>query len=933
MVTFKVNGVQVSTDKTEDTLLHFLRNDLGLKSVKDGCSMGQCGTCTVIVNHKAVRSCTRKVKMLEGAEIETVEGIGSKEQLHPVQTAFLICHAFQCGFCTPGMIMAVKALLDENINPTDAEIKKALRNNYCRCTGYQQIIDAVHVASEILRGVRDNTVDNGNGWVGESPSSKHGEEKVMGLPIFTDDIVEADAYEGVFLFSKYPHAKIISIDTTLAERMPGLIRIFTSDNIPGNKYFNEDFIENEQGDKINLGQPILAIDKVCYIGEPVCLVIAKTEKQARDAAAQIVVEYKQLPVYSNTMEALQTDAIQIHEGLTNDYYHLSISKGDVQAAKDIADIVLQKDFETHQVDHGLLETSVAFSKIGVDGRLELYSSCQSLTSIQNCVCKALDIPKDHLHYVNKAIAGGFGGREGNICHIAAAMGAYLLKHAVRVSMTRDEMQAFAPKRHAIKFHYELSAMSDGTITGIKGRAEGDTGAYSNYGNFVMKCVTVMGAGPYNIPNIDLASMAVFTNNTVAGGFRGYGSTQTTAIVETMLDELACKLKIDGYTLRKKNAMKVGSQTPVGQVIEYSCGFNEALDAVMQAYLKDGKPTPSASSKKVGVGIAGGYKNQGVGKGTVDGSGAAIDITPNGRICVFGGGVDLGQGHDTVICQIAATRLRVPYDIIDVAWNDDDTTPYTTGSTSASRATYMSGNAVLGACRIFEQNVFSFVQEHFSLSDNWHLQFERNGVSASTENEDRLVTYQEIIDMANTLKVKLRADYYYADTKCVPIPNDGNNPTNSSDHNIYTTYMFSAQIAVVEVDTETGDVTVKKVYSASDLGRMINPQNVYGQIYGGIVQGMGLCLYEHWDLEEGYIKTKGYRALGIPNITQMPEIIPIAIEEGHPHGPYNAKGFSEGCLNTTTPAILNAIYDAVGVRINSIPVDKEYLRSQICTSNR
>lgn len=921
MISFTVNGTKVSTEKSEETLLHFLRNDLGLKSVKDGCSAGQCGTCTVIINGKAVRSCTRKLKVLQDAVIETLEGIANEGELHPIQTAFLTCHAFQCGYCTPGMIMAVKALLDTVPDPTDEEIKKALRNNYCRCTGYQQIIEAVHLASKIMRGLRPNEIDNGMGWVGESPASKHGVERVTGKPIYTDDMDFSGAYEGVFLFSKYPHAWIKGIDTAEAEKMPGIVRIFTAKDIPGKNSFCEDTVTDENGDPVILGQPVLAFDRVRYVGEPVCLVIGESVKLARDAADKICVDYDPLPVYVSPEMSLSEGAMRIHSSVKNDYAYCRTKKGNIEEAFKKADIVLKKDFKTHQVDHAILETSVAIARIGEDGRLELFASSQGITGIQKEVCEVLNIPRGKLHYFNRAVAGGFGGREDNICHAAAALAALTLHHSVRVSMTRDEMQAFAPKRHAVQLHYELAAMKDGTIIGLKGEAVGDTGAYSNHGNAVMRCVTAMGAGPYYIPNVEMCSVTVFTNNSVSGGFRGYGSTQTTAAMETLMDELAVVTGIDAYSLRKKNALRIGLQTSVGQVIEYSCGLSEALDAVKRAYEKDGKPLPSSPEKKVGVGFAAGIKNQGFGKGLVDGSGAAIRLTETGAIQLIGGGVELGQGHDTVICQIAATYLGVPYDMVDVAWHDDDITPYTTGSTSASRATYMSGNAVLGACEKFRTTVFKYVRTNFDVEEDSILSFASDGIISEKNDSRKRIPYIEIAKRAAKSGVTLREDYYYVDEKCVPLSENANNSTNSTDHNIYTTYSFSAQIAVVEVDTVTGEVKVLKIYSASDLGRMINPKNVYGQMYGGVIQGMGLCLTERWELENGIVKTKGYRALGVPDITKMPEIMPIGIEELHPHGPYNAKGFSEGCLNTTTPAILNAIYDAVGIRINSIPVGK------------
>lgn len=923
-VTFTVNNKTVTTDELDKSLLNFLREDLGLTGAKDGCSRGQCGTCTVIVNKKAVRSCCRKVKSLDGAVIETIEGISDGNKLHPIQIAFLKCHAYQCGFCTPGMIMAVKALLDSNPHPTDDEIKEALKYNYCRCTGYVQIIEAVRMAIDIIDGKESAEIDNGTGWLGESPITKHGIERVTGTATFGNDYKLDGALEGRLFFPEHPHANILSIDLSEAEKMPGVVKIFTHKDIPGDKYYSYD------SDGINeYKQQIYAIDKVRFLGDPIALVVADTANHAYDAMKAIKVEYEVLPVIGTMDEALDPNSTRVHEEFPNQFSGTKIKKGNVERAFAQSDLIVERDFEASRIDHGILELCTAKADIGEDGRLNLYGACQGHVKVPKEVKRALDISDDQLHYINLALGGGFGGRENSTAHIHAALAAWILKKPVRVTMTREEMQIFTPKKHGIRFHYKVGVTKDGTLTAMKANAVGDTGAYSCTGHFVMRLSADMGAGPYDVPNIDFDFKAVFTNNAVCGAMRGYGSTQTAACVEVIMDEIAEKLNISPYDLRMKNALKVGKETPSGQILEYSIGFEECMNAVKEAYSKDfgHLPEPSGPNKKVGIGWAGAYKNHADGHATLDGAGARVRINKHGKIELVLGEVEYGTGHDTVCAQIAAQNLHMRFDDIDVAWHDSDETPYTTGSTNGSRATYMSGNAVLGALYKFKEQLFDFVAKTYGI-DKEYLDTCVDGVCDVRPEKAFCVSIQEIAEEAKAVNEKLDVEYYFRDISAWNEPEDANNYGKFEKNRIFVTYIFAAQIAIVEVDEITGEVKVLRVYSASDLGKAINPALINGQIYGGVMNGVGYALSEEYKMENGIPAAKGYRDLGVGSIKDTPEIIPLMVENTHPFGPYGAKGFSEGCLNPAAPAILNAIYDAVGVRIYKLPVKKDKLAAAI-----
>lgn len=915
-VTFKVNGNTITTDDTEKILLRYLREDLGLVGSKDGCSQGQCGTCTVIVNGKATRSCLKKLKMLDGADIQTIEGISRDGKLHPIQTAFLICHSYQCGFCTPGLIMAIKALLDENPHPSDELVKEHLKKNLCRCTGYKQILDAVHVAIDILDGKRPNEVHNGMGWVGESPTSKHGVERVTGAPLFTDDFPLKGALEGRLLFTQYPHAKILSIDTSEAEKMPGVVKVLTHKDIPGRKTFAE----------VEYPQQILAIEKVHCIGDPIALVFADTVAHADAATKAIKVDYEVLPVIGTAEEGLDPNSYRVHPEHPNAYHVSRSRKGDVEKGFAQADLILEQDFTTQRVEHAIMELDTCLATMHEDGRLYLYGTGQNPAKMKGDVMAAMNMTDDQIRHFVRPAGGAFGGREDLILHIYAALGAYHTRQPVRVSITRQQVHALTPKKHPITFHYKVGVKNDGTLTAIQGRALIDSGAYNSLGDFLATCTAAMGSGPYSIPNVDFASSVVFTNNTYGGCMRGYGSTQVTACNETLMDQVAEKLGMDPYEFRMKNGLDIGLQTPAGQIIDYSCGFKDCLTAVHDAFEKEGLPSPSAPGKKVGFGLAGAMKNQGYGNGMEDGAGTKITLLEDGSFLMHAGAVECGQGVDTIICQIAAQAMGVRYDDVEIGPLDDDVSPYSTGSTSASRATYGYGNSSFTVATRMKNKLLAYVGEKLGRNTSL-LEMGPEGVY-DLKDECFSMTYAEVARLAKDNGDVLEEEYYWVDKFVKPLVEDGNNLTNDPDQKVYTTYLFSAQIAVVEVDEETGEVKVLKMYAASDMGKAVNPAQVEGQLVGSVMMGLGYALSESFEQKDGYIIQKNLKDLGVPTIQDLPEIESFMVEETHPFGPYHAKGFTEGALNPAAPAVLNAIYNAVGVRVDSLPVNKSRLAAAI-----
>lgn len=917
-IVFQVNGKQVVAKEADQTLLHFLREELGLVGTKNGCEKGQCGTCTVLVNGSAVRACVYKVSRLRGAVVETIEGLSQGGKLHPIQAAFLKKSAFQCGFCTPGMIMATKALLDKNLNPTTDEIRKALSRNICRCTGYKKIIEAVQLAASAMRGETSIDLDEGKGWVGERAVRADGYAKVTGQPVYTDDYKIAGMLHGKMLFSDYPHALIVSVDTSEAKAMPGVVAVATFDDVPGRKDF---------GQGMEPQQPVIAGDKVRYVGDPVAVVYAETEAQAIKALEKIRVVYDPLPVYTTPEQSMEEGAVPIHEE-GNVLKHFHSEKGDVERGFLEADYIVEETFHVKSIDHGYLEPDAALSHFDEHGVLTVYGSVQGPINLKKDLMACLALPEDKVRVINLPNGGAFGGREEPSVHLQAALGTLLTGRPVRMIFSREELNLFSVKRHAMTLHYKLGATSDGKLTAIKTEIVGDTGAYASSGEYVLYRTVVFGAGPYEIPNASLDSWAVYTNNVTAGSMRGFGSTQPCFAMEVLLDMLARKCDINPFEIRRINGLDIGKQTTAGHVIQYGCGFQDALSTVQEAFSKDCLPQPSGPNKRIGFGVAGSMKNVGLGSGAPDNAWAQVELMEDGKICIHSGGVEFGQGHLTIALQIAAQALGLPITQLEIApfdtrWSLDG------GITTASRQTFVSGNAIKACCQLFKEELLNRVARLTGVSSS-ELTLSEKGVLSHKNSQGFPLTLQQVARLVAERNERIHTKHFYEAPKTNPLKECADNPNNLDvDYRIHFSYSFGVQAVVVEVDELTGEVEVLRVYAANDVGKAVNPDLVEGQIEGGVAMGIGYALSERFDMKDGYVLSRDFRSLGLPLSTDVPfDIRTFIIEENHPLGPFGATGMGELPLNNTAPAIVNAIYDAVGVRLTSLPVEREKIQKGI-----
>ena len=884
------------------TLLEVLRDELRLTGTKNGCGQGHCGACTVIVDGKAVRSCIYKAGRADGAHVETIEGLAEDGQLHPLQRAFIEHGAVQCGFCTPGMIMAAKALLDAHPQPTDEEIKHALKRNLCRCTGYTRIIQAIRGAAED-KPPQVPVTETPLAAVGRSLPRPDARAKVTGEATFAADLYFEGMLHARVLRSRYPHARLLRVDTSRAKTLPGVVAVLTADDVPGAK--NHGLVRPDW--------PVLAYDKVRYVGDAIALVAAETEEIAEKALELIQVEYEPLPVVTSPQMALASDAPLVHD-TGNLLKHIKVRKGDMEKGFAEADVIVEREYRTPSLDHAFLEPEAGVAAIDEDGKITVYVGSQIPFDDRRQIAASLAIPEQKVRVKATQVGGAFGGKEDISVQIHVALLAQATGRPVKLVFTREESMIVHPKRHATTIRLKTAATRDGQLTAVQAEIYGDAGAYASLSEHVMTRTATHAAGPYDVLNVKIDCYAAYTNNVPAGAFRGFGVPQAAFAIESQMDILAEKLGLLPFELRRKNALRVGATTATGQVLRESVGLLETIDRVEEEIEKRETSNVKRETSKSAIhnpqsairrgwGVACAYKNVGLGGGAADCAGAEVELTDDGRAIVRAGAAEVGQGLVGVLALVAAEELGLSYDSVEVLVADTDQT-LDGGATTASRQSFITGNAVrLAAQKVREALAQAASEELDAPPDS--LVFKDGRIYAG----EKSISLAETVALAKGERREVRASVVYQPPKTVPLGEVGD---------MHFAYGYATQAALVEVDINTGQVEVLKVIAAHDVGRALNPLGVAGQIEGGVVMGVGMALQEEFVMEEGIPKTTSLAKYRIPPIERTPEIVPIIVEDKASAGPYGAKGIGEIPSIPTAPAIINAIYNAISVRIYSPP---------------
>lgn len=893
-----INGRKTETRvDPKQRLLTFLRDELGLMGSKNGCGVGHCGACTVIIDGQAKRSCVVTMGYCEGRSIETIESLGADSRLHPLQTAFIDEGAVQCGFCTPGMIMAAKALLDRNQSPTEADVRAALKHNICRCTGYGAVFRAVSKAAAVLRGDQayEAPVFDGGQYVGADVPKKDSVAKVTGAPIFAGDLREEGMLHGVPVFSEHVYAKILSVDTSGAAEVPGVELVATGADVPGMNKFGL-FVPQ---------QPVICKDEVKYLGDVVACVYAASLEAAREAAAKVAVEYEVLEPMLDPEENFKEGAPVLHDDTENNIvHHVSVRKGDVEKGFAEADTIVENVYQTQAVEHAYLEPESCLSKM-VDGVLTLYSGSQGSLAYKKMIQENLNLDEDRARVVFTATGGGFGGKEEPTVQLLACLGTLLTERPVKMVMSREDSIRMSTKRHPMKIWMKHGVTSDGRITAMRSRVIGDAGAYMSQTKPVIFRSAVTASGPYFVQNVEADSYGVCTTKNPHGAFRGFGSTQASFACESQMDQLAAAIGMDPVKFRRINGFAEGVETSTGQMLHDGIGYLETLENAEKGLLEMKEEFASIERPehiKVGFGIASAYKNVGIGTGLADKAGAFVEITGQGRILVSIGAADMGQGVDTLSAQIAGDVLDIPYELIDVIACDTLTCP-DGGMTTASRQTFVTGNAVKEAAELLRDNLAEYL----------------NGVEE--------ITAETLLDIraraaGDGVKTRIEHDYYPPKTYAHRTDANYKEGEDRSTYDIHYSYCFASSAVALEVNEETGEVKVLKVHSSQDVGKAVHPKNVIGQIEGSVAMGVGLGLTEEFVVDGEKIHNKDLRSLGLLTSETMPPVVATFVEEAQEKGPFGAKGMGEVGLNPLAPAIANAVFDAVGKRVTQLPIKPE-----------
>ena len=676
MAVFTVNGRRVTAEKNQK-LLRFLRDELRLTSVKDGCSEGACGTCTVLIDGKPTKACVPQTDKLEGKSVITAEGLSDWEK--QVYTwAFGEAGAVQCGFCIPGMVISAKALLDVNPNPTREEAAFAIRNNICRCTGYVKIIDGILLAAGCFREGKlpEETAD----WkVGSRVHRVDVPEKVTGTGQYPDDIYLDGMIYGSAVRSQYPRARVLAIHTEEARALPGVVCVLTAADIPGS---------NKVGHLKKDWDTMIAVSDIThYLGDAICLVAAETPEILAQAKALVKVDYEELPAVHNPKEAMLPDAPLVHrEG--NLLAHKHIQRGNPAEALAKSKYLITRRFSTPWTEHAFLEPECAVACPDGDGVLVL-STDQGAYDTQHEIMGMLGLPAEQVKVRNCLVGGGFGGKEDVTVQHHAALIAYLTKRPVKVKFTRAESLLIHPKRHPMEMEFSLGCDENGIIQGVAAECIADTGAYASLGGPVLERACTHGAGPYQYEAYEIDGWAYYTNNPPAGAFRGFGVTQTCFCIETLMNEMADLVGISPWEIRYRNAIRPGGVLPNGQIVDESTGLLETLEAVKPYYeeaVKNGDP----------VGLACAMKNAGVGVGIPD-TGRVRLAVQDGKVHIFAGASCIGQGLGTVLVQTVCGETGVSRN--DVVYERSNTwTAPDSGTTSGSRQTLFTGEACIRACK-------------------------------------------------------------------------------------------------------------------------------------------------------------------------------------------------------------------------------------------
>lgn len=919
---FVLNGKAVNVKvATHTRLSDVCRHELAQTDVKVGCNAGDCGACTVLVDGLSVCACLTSVAQVKDKKVNTLQGLIHSEPLaQQLAESFLRFGAAQCGICTPGMLVSAYALLRIHAQPSEQQVRDALGGVLCRCTGYRKIIDAVMNASQIdikhnsnevaladsddllkiLGKAQEPQSKQADGGVGVPIVKLDGKEKVLGTDIFGDDGAPSDALHCFIIRSPHHYADFTIGDTeSFLKKYPGIACVLSARDIPG---VNKHGVIPPFQD-----QPVFAEQQARFKGEAVAALVGTLSALTNESINDFPIKWTELKPALTPQQALDEGADLVHQDRQGNVMCRGlVKKGDTSTAIANSHVVVDGHYRTEFIEHAYIEPEAGYAK-RVGDRIEVYGCTQAPYMNMEALAAILGIEQEAVRVVPTSTGGGFGSKLDLSYQPFIALAAWVLNKPVRITYTRRESMQSTTKRHPANMHVTVAADKNGKLTALEFNGEFNTGAYASWGPTVANRVPVHASGPYYLPHYQAKSVAVHTHTMPAGAFRGFGVPQAAIAQESLFDELANKLQIDRLAFRINNALDNSQQTGTGQVFEASVGIKPCLQSLQSQWQQlsvdvdnfNNAANEQDTPARRGLGIASGW--YGCGNTSLPNpSCIKAGIRADGRVCLHQGAVDIGQGANTVITQMFASALGVSVANVERISGDTDITP-DAGKTSASRQTFISGNAA----RLSGLALRAEILRLSNCQADSHIDIGPDGIlirdGSSVEQHINLSTMP-----TNQDGYVLSATESY-DPPTKPLDENGQGEP-------YAVYGYAAHIVDLEVDVELGTVKLNKFIAAHDVGKAINPNLIEGQIHGGIAQGIGLALMEN------YIPavTENLHDYLIPTIGDVPPIESIIVEVHDNHGPYGAKGLGEHVLIPTAPSILNAIRHACGAHITNLP---------------
>lgn len=902
-INLNINGRACNISVNEHiTLAKVLREELDLTGTKIGCEQGTCGACTVLMDDKPVLSCILPVVKCNNKRITTIEGLSDKNELDKIQKKFVEKGAIQCGFCTPGMVLTSYALLKENPNPTKEEIKEALAGNLCRCTGYTKIIDAVCACSKDKEERKDS--NSKFKVVGKPKPYIEAIKKVKGTADYADDIYTKNALHCRFLRSTHAHAKIESIDTSVADKMEGVHKIVTGQEIK-NKFGVLPISEDETA---------LAIEKTRYIGEIVVAVAASTAEIALEAIKKIKVVYKPLKEYFNSDDSIidigENEKIHDHCKFNNNIHKKSeLRFGDQKQAYEDSYYKSESNFEFQGVNHGFTEPHAATALWDEDG-LTVISATQVPHYLHKSLAKVLELPLNRVRVIKPYLGGGFGGKSDPFPHeIIIAYMAKELGIPVRTVLSREEVFLTNHGRHPTKMNFKVGMSKDLKLEVIDADIVIDGGAYGSFGVVTSYYNGVLLQGPYKVDNFGFRTRRVYTNKPQCGAMRGHGAVNPRYAMETAIDDIARKAKKDPCDIRLANYLSSNTLT-VGEYRITSNGSVDALKAIMEQ--SKWKVKYGNLPYGHGIGVASGFFISGsalpIHWNEYPQSVVHLKVDFDGRVVISSGASDMGQGSDTMLAIIVAEVLGLSSENIFILAADTLLTPVDLGSYS-SRVTFMAGNAAKHAAENLKKLIVDSIIKKFEISTD-ELNFEDDKVFSNDKTVN--LNWVEAIEIATRKVGALTVSGFYNSPKL-------GGTFKGAGAGLSPSYSFGSVIVEVKVNPKTGFVDIMDVWGSHDCGLAINPLAVEGQLEGSWHMGLGQALSEEMRYHKGLLLNANFLDYKIPTSLDTPDIHATIIESCDPEGPFGAKECGEGALHPLIPAVGNAIFDAIGKRITSLPI--------------